>query len=69
MPTPKARGRAAATSAAGLRRCAHRDRHVDRPPRRVGRREGIVEEHHDAVAGVVVERTSNEATIGPIAAW
>jgi len=40
----------------GLRRLAHRQRHFDRPPGRVRRRHRIVEEHHDAVAGIVIER-------------
>src|SRR5262249_41240888 len=40
------------------RRCslAHRDGHLDRALGRVGDRYGVVEEHHDPIAGELVER-------------
>src|SRR6516162_11665196 len=39
-----------------LRRLAHRHLHVDRPFDRIGSRQRIVEEHHDPVAAIMVDR-------------
>src|SRR5262249_8333201 len=38
------------------RSLAHRDGHLDRALGRIGDRDGIVEEHHDPIAGELVER-------------
>src|SRR6516164_5243362 len=38
------------------RRFAHRHRHLDRALGRVRDRHGVIEEHHDAVAGELIER-------------
>ena len=55
-----AKSQIAATFAPGgdqlVRRLAHRHRHLDRALGRVGTWQGIVEEHHDAVARELVKR-------------
>jgi hypothetical protein len=62
-PQSRYRGRAAASAQQALCRLAHRDGHVDRPPRRVGRRHRVgkageatqVAEHDDDLAAMALK--------------